>query len=404
MISHSVVHAALARQPDAELALAGYNAAHSMHQMIGGLVWSATMTSLAFVDTRNGTRRLVYFYQWVAWGISLSLLFFVTSPIGDWFFRELVGMSAAAALEARIAAAWMAFIFPAVVFRSAAYGVLMQARRTPWITAGTLVRLLGLFVLLSWLPRVFSGAAVGGAAIFGCIFIECVFALGAAWFYYRRLPRGEEHSPSYMSIFLFAWPLMLANMSEFGLPFFANFFLGRMARPDRAIASFGILDGLFRLLLHPLRNLTQTAQALVRSAAERRQMLRFTLQTSLIFFSLVLLILPPPVRNGLLEGIIGLSPELAAEVAPGLYWGLPLALCLGWASALRGMLLQLHITRPIATMGLLRLSVGIAVCAFALRFPSINGAVLGAVALVCAFGAEALAASLVFSLRVRNAA
>ena len=40
------------------------------------------------------------------------------------------------------------------------------------------------------------------------------------------------------------------------------FFLGRLENPDLALAGFGVVYGLVRVVLAPIRNLTQTAQAL----------------------------------------------------------------------------------------------------------------------------------------------
>ena len=58
--------------------------------------------------------------------------------------------------------------------------------------------------------------------------------------------------------------------AESGIAFIMNFFLGRLPRPELAIAAFGVLDGLIRVLLSPLRNLIHTTQALVKNRADAR--------------------------------------------------------------------------------------------------------------------------------------
>jgi Na+-driven multidrug efflux pump len=45
--------------------------------------------------------------------------------------------------------------------------------------------------------------------------------------------------------------------------FVINFFLGHLAHPDLVLAAFGVVNALNSLVASPLRNLMQTAQALV---------------------------------------------------------------------------------------------------------------------------------------------
>ena len=57
---------------------------------------------------------------------------------------------------------------------------------------------------------------------------------------------------------------MIMQTAESGVVFTVNLFLGRLVRPELALAAFGLLDSLMRVLLSPLRNFIQTVQALVR--------------------------------------------------------------------------------------------------------------------------------------------
>jgi hypothetical protein len=144
------------------------------------------------------------------------------------------------------------------------------------------------------------------------------------------------------------------------------------------------------MILSPLRNLTQTAQTLVRTRAEIRLILRFTMQVTLGFAVLVGLFHLGAARAFLLDGVMGLTPELSAVIAPSLRLFSLLALVLGFSALFRGLLLRARITAQIARAAAVRIAVVVAVGMVALLQPDMNGAMLGLLALVGGFGSELL--------------
>ena len=389
MISHSVIHAFLARLPDPTTTLAAYNVAFSFHAVAGSPMWTALMTSLALVQGRRSVARLIDFHLRISVLIVALGYLLAFTGLGDWFFGSLMGAGPLVVKEAKAALVIFMWIPPITVFRSLAYTLLMRNRRTILITVGTFVRLLALGGYLAVLPSFVSGAAVGAAALFLCILTETVLAVLLTWRYYQALPVETEAPPGHREIWNFAWPLMLTQASENGVAITINFFLGRLVRPELALAAFGVADGLWKVMLGPLRNLAQTAQTLMRSTEDRRVMMVFCLQVSTGFSLLAAIFLLPPARNFLLGAVMGLTPELSGGVAPAvsLFWAL--AFMLGFAALFKGLLLNMRVTSQIALSALARFGVVVSIGSASLLLPDANGAVLGVSAMMGGFCAEA---------------
>ncbi len=95
-----------------------------------------------------------------------------------------------------------------------------------------------------------------------------------------------------------------------------------------------------------------------------------------------------PVRGLVLDVVMGLTPALSATIAPALRLLFLLAVALGFSALFRGLMLSARTTGQIAKAAGMRLLVVFCVGALALALPGMNGAVLGALALIGGFSAE----------------
>jgi Na+-driven multidrug efflux pump len=223
-----------------------------------------------------------------------------------------------------------------------------------------------------------------------------------AWPAYRALPAGESAPPRFGELWRFGWPLMASQTAEFGVPLVVNFFLGRVARADLALAAFGVMNGLVRVLLGPLRNLTHVAQTLATTREELRVVLRFSWQVIAGFSALLVLLFYTPASGWILRSLLGLTAELADYIAPAMLVTLLIGVFWGASSLLRGLVTNTRRTAPIAWGSALRVVVVAAFGAATLRVIEGNGAVIAILALTAAFAAETLLLGVVL-LRQGNA-
>jgi O-antigen/teichoic acid export membrane protein len=390
MLSHAVISAFLARMPDPEPILAAYSMAFYLHATLGSPVWAVQFVAISYIRDKASMRKLLIFstqtFALIGWLWALIAL----TPFGISFFEVLFGASEAVAREAQRCILVSTLIVPFVFFRSLAYSLLMINRRTELVTLGTFIRLIALALILVGLTRITEGAMVGIGALTACIGVESLYAVIAARKYYRELPTASEPPPRYRELWRFGWPVMLMQTAESGVAFVATFFLGRLPRPELAIAAFGVLDGMMRVLLGPLRNLTPAVQTLTNSRADIRVILKFSIQIAVVFSVVMFALQIDVVRDWALEDVMGLPSDMAAYIAPAMLVSFLLALCMTAASFSRGLLLSSRKTGAIAVSSVARIIATAAVGFIALNISDANGAVVGMLALTAAFAAEAI--------------
>lgn len=389
MISHAVISAFLARMSDPEPILAAYSIAFYFHATLGSPIWACQFVAVSYIRDRASMRRLLLFSLQVAGAISLVMFAVGLTPLGDWLFRTLFGAGPEVAGAARRCAFIFTFVMLFAVVRSLVYGLFMVERKTIFVTLGTVVRLAGLAVVLAGLTAFFEGAEVGAIALVACIGIETVFGVVLARPFFRRLRAGSR-PPSYRELWKFSWPIMIMQTAESGVAFTVNLFLGRLVRPELALAAFGLLDSLMRLLLSPLRNVIQTVQALVRFRRDVEVIVTFAAIVGGGFAGMMLLFHLAPVRAWALEGVMGLPPHMAEYVGTALGFGFLLALAMACASLARGLLIAAKRTGAIAVASGVRLLMVGAIGGTAILAGMSNGALIGMYALIGAFFAESV--------------
>jgi Na+-driven multidrug efflux pump len=183
---------------------------------------------------------------------------------------------------------------------------------------------------------------------------------------------------------------MITQVTENGVSFVINFFLGRLANPDLALAAFGVVNALKSLVASPLRNMVQTAQALTHSRHDLKVMMTFAHRLTIVYAIIVGVLFYTPVRDLILTGIMGLRGELAQYATPGVRMMLVVVVFWGYASLFRGLLSAMRKTGAIAGSAVIRLMVVTAVGSVTLIAPNLNGAAVGVAAVGAAFLAESL--------------
>lgn len=390
MFSHAVIAAFLARMDNPEAILAAYSVSFYFHATLGSPVWACQIVFLSFIRDKASVRRLMKFGFQTVLSVAWIWLLVALTPVGDWFFGDFFGQSADIATSAKACLLIGLAVPPITVFRSLAYGILMVEKKTAWVTAGTVIRLIGLAAILSVLTGWFEGAEVGIAALVACIGVETLFAVLIASRYYLRMPEQIQPLPAYRELWLFSWPIMLMQIAESGVAFMVTFFLGRLPRPELAVAAFGVLDSLMRVLLSPLRNLIHTSQALVKSRADARVIIIFSLHAAVFFGLLMVAFNVPAWRELVLNRIMGLPPHIAEYITPALRLSVLLAVSMAAGGVIRGLLIASRNTGAIAASSALRLTAVAAVGGLGVWMDFNDGAMLGLIALTFAFGGEAL--------------
>jgi progressive ankylosis protein len=389
-LSHSLVHAFLARLGDPTTTLAAFSVAFAFNTTFSGVVGIETQAAMSFVTDKRSFWRIARFYLAVSLVPFLVIESIALTALGDWLFGDMMGASEGVVRLAKAASAVMGlWIFPNQI-RNLATALCMLHRRTILISHATMLRLGSQALMLLVLPFWLEGAVAGATSLVGCMSVEALYMYWVSRQFYDELPRnGGEHA-SYRQMWTFSWPLMITQVTENGVTFVINFFLGRLTNPDLALAAFGVVNALKSLVASPLRNMAQTAQALVHNRQDMRVMFRFANRVTLAYVVLVGVLFYTPVREVILGGVMGLTESLSDYARPGVQMMLVVVVFWGYASLLRGLLSAMRQTRAIGGSAVIRLLVVTAVGSVTLIAPTLNGAAVGVAAVGAAFVAETL--------------
>lgn len=423
-ISKSVIHAFLARLPDATTSLAGFNVAFTAYFAGSSATEVSYLLTLSWLRDRRAILPLLRFFCLITAGPVVLALAVAFTPLGEWLYGGLFGASAATVREAQLATFVLSLSAPFLICRALTFGVLMLNRRTMLISWSTLVRLASLGGSLAVLPLFLSGATAGAAALVVCMAVETLVSGVFAAPYFRALPAAApaasggtssgaasgaassgaaSHPPRIGEMWRFAWPLMLNSSAEMGTVFVISIFLGRLASPDLALAAFGVVHGLTSLLMSPLRNLLHTAQTLVRNAADRTKMTRFSVQAVAAFSLLAVGLFDTPAHRVVLVQLMGLAPDLEAACAPAMRFAFTMAAAWGFSAVLRGFLAGERRTTTLAFTGAGRLVAAALVGLLAFVSDDLDGALLGLAAWFAGYGSEAAFLALRLRRRLRAA-
>jgi progressive ankylosis protein len=207
---------------------------------------------------------------------------------------------------------------------------------------------------------------------------------------------------SYRGIFLFWVPLAAQwiMMASEG-PFLAAI-IARMGDPTFNLAAYGVAFAIAILVESPVIMLMSAATALVEDAASYRKLRNFAMALNVAATAFLLLVLVPPVFDGLMYTVLGLPAPVPELVYGALWLLLPWPAAIGYRRFLHGVLIRSGRTRLVAYGTILRL-VGMAATATLLFLVSdLPGAWVGAAALSAGVCVEAIAARFMAAGAVRE--
>ncbi len=164
-LSHSLVHAFLARLGDPTTTLAAFSVAFAFNTTFSGIVGVQTQAGMSYITDKRSFWRVARFYLAVSLAPFLLIEAVALTPFGDWLFGEMMGASAEVTRLAKVASGIMGlWIFPNQI-RNLATALCMMHRRTMPISHATIIRLASQALMLMVLPFWMEGAVAGAASL-----------------------------------------------------------------------------------------------------------------------------------------------------------------------------------------------------------------------------------------------
>src|SRR5687767_1694301 len=171
-LSHSLVHAFLARLGDATITLAAFSIAFAFNTTFSGMISVEVQAGMAYITDKRSFWRVARFYFVIALASFAFIEAVALTPLGDWLFGVLMGASPEATRLAKAASGVMGlWVFPNQV-RNMATALCMMHRHTLPITYATVLRIVSQALMLLVLPFWMEGAVAGAASLVGCMTVE----------------------------------------------------------------------------------------------------------------------------------------------------------------------------------------------------------------------------------------
>lgn len=178
--------------------------------------------------------------------------------------------------------------------------------------------------------------------------------------------------------------------------------IARLADPTYNLAAYGVAFAFAILVEAPVIMLMSASTALVEDATSLGRMRRFAWALNGISTALLLLVLIPPVYDGIMLELMGL-PEEVARITQGALWiFLPWPAAIGYRRFLQGLLIRANRTRLVAAGTVIRLTAMVITALVLAGAADLPGAWVGAAALSVGVVVEAVAARFMAAQTLRE--
>jgi hypothetical protein len=404
-LSGPVINIAVGRSADPKLEFAAYWLGFAVHLFVEAPCLIIQQAAATLLAGHRSMRRL--FFGALLLGLLGSALSFAlgTTPLGDWFFRDVVPTTPRAAALARKVLLVMTPIPVLVSMRGMGNALALVARETPLIARATVTRMVVIACLVGIAVAVgtSSGAIAGAASLVTGLLVETLLVLHGT----RKIRRGlrerrddpDDVPLHYREILRVAAPLMVSSYAWSSVRPLINSILGRLPDPELAQGGFGVVIPLLLVTCSPLWALQNVTLILPGSRADLRRVVRFSAWVTVFFAGLIAIINWTPLRSALLQGVFSLSPEMQKVVAPAMLLIVLEPIFLATRSASQGLLIKARRTGIFAAVSFAKIALMAAVgLALVERFPTLNGVMLG----TGLFISGELFDGLFYSLRARS--
>ena len=347
-LTNPLLTSALSRSVNPELTLAGFGVAFSLC----GVLYSPLLVGQQVAATKllSGLRFGPIQNFWLRIGglCSLVAVAVAFTPVGEWVFGGVMGVSGDIFDEARAAIALLAPVPLLTAVRAVHQGRLVAGHRTNLIAVATGARTAVVALVAVVLTRSTPGGAwVGAAAFTTGLLVETILVAGA-----RAGAEGASHPVAAEGVepgatddrlLRFSAPLMVNELLWWSTPVLINSVLARSPFPAEAIAAFVVVEGVAWFLAAPVGQYQHVSIGLVDCKHAHRTLQRWSYLLATAVALLIAAVSIPQVRRAALGAVFGLDAGLLTDIGAALPLAVAYPLLYGHRQYLPG---TVHSERP----------------------------------------------------------
>ena len=383
----------MSRSVNPAISLAGFGMAFSLC----GVLYSPLLVGQQVAATRllTGCRFGPIQSFWLRIGVLLSVVAGAVAftPLGDWVFGVVMGVSGDIFDEARTAIALLVPVPLLTAVRAVHQGRLVAGHRTNPIAFATGARTGVLAIVAVVLTMSTQGGAWVGAAAFTLgLLVETILVAGARAgaddAYYPVAAEGVESGATDARMLRFSTPLMVNMLLWWSTPLLINSVLARSPFPAEAIAAFVVVEAVAWFLAAPVGQYQHLSIGLVDCKRAHRAVQRWSLYLATAVALLVALVSIPLVRRAVLGAVFGLDSGLLSDIGAALPFAVAYPLLYGHRQYYQGLFTRNGRSDAVGWGAALRVTSVLAVAVVGLGPLGHAGATLGVLSTVVGLAVE----------------
>ena len=420
-LTNPLLISAMSRGVNPTIALAGFGVAFSLC----GVLYSPVLVGqqVAAAKLLNGRRFRPIQSFWLRIGALSSLVAVAVAftPLGDWVFGRVMGVSgdifdeartalavlapvlARQALGMAVAIAWLpgpagtrrrvATMSLLTSVRAVHQGRLVAGHRTNPIAVATGIRTAVLALVAVVLTVSTPGGAWVGATAFtmGLLVETALVAgarVGADGAFHPVAAEGVEPGATDDDMLRFSTPLMVNVLLWWSTPLLIHSVLARSPFPAEAIAAFVVVEAVAWFLAAPVGQYQHVSIGLVDCKHAHRAVQRWALFLATGVALLVALVSIPLVRSAVLGAVFGLDSGLLSDIGAALPFAVAYPLLYGHRQYCQGLFIRSGRSDAVGWGAALRVASVLAVAVVGLGPLGHAGATLGVLSVVVGLAVE----------------
>ncbi len=382
--THTIANAVLARLPFPVLSLAVFSVVQAMTNTLKAPVLLTKETTVSLVDNRASLALVARFAAGLALLFCLLLVSIAYTPLGEWFFRTVMGLQDPDSVAFAYAAMRIACFLPLVkAFRNFFQGLAIGVRSTAMVSFGTGFRLVVISLISLWAVRTqsYPGVVIGAFIWTAGIGMEGLLLAAVFLSRYRspvqavkRIQRRSDRRLTMLQVLAFFLPLGAMMVMNTSLqPLIQGIIARSPVGPTEALASYGVAWGLLLIISGPLNMLHQVSLVFARQpvGGDWATVRRFCLFIGFCVSLGALVVGLSPLGVWVMTVGIGVAPSIAEQARWVLVSFTLFPVFRAWQELYWGLLMGTRRTSVIGVGKVLNLATALVVLTLAVAIPSV---------------------------------
>ena len=321
-LTHTVINSALARMPLPELSIAIFTVVKSIVSIINSPTMMSRHLIVSMVNDKSNYKVARKFLWVMTFILSLVLLLLGITPVGEWIFKNIIGLESSEISLASSALLILVFLPLTVTLRNTYQGIVTALKRTEINLPGVIIRLLAICIFLWWVVKsnILSGVIAGSLAWVVGIALEGIFIYCYIFYKYGSIEGAIEKLPvrSYSKlttykIYKFFLPLALMIILTMLVRPIIQSGIARTQFPVTSLAAYGVASCIVLLVAGPLRMINQMVMIYTDKVGGVNwfKLKKFSLILGIILTIILVILALTPAGYFILHKIIAVSDKIA---------------------------------------------------------------------------------------------